>query len=121
DVLSGDDVTAAAVLGYYRRLKTNSNESLVFFYSGHGILNSNHEHVMTMNGRALRRTELLTAMARHDPRLMVILSSSCANVTGEDAKNDPTKRPADERPARTAPPAPVRAGDGTVLRQLFFQ
>src|SRR5437764_7168454 len=120
DVFSGDDVTAAKVLSYYRNLKTQPSEALVFFYSGHGILNSNHEHVMTMNGRALRRTEVLTAMARHDPRLMVVLSSSCANLQGEDAKNDPAKLPA-ERRTRTAAPTAVRAGDGSVLRQLFFQ
>jgi hypothetical protein len=121
DVLSGDDVTAAKVLGYYRNLKTQPSESLVCFYSGHGILNANHEHVLTMNDRALRRTELLTSMARHDPRLLVVLSSSCANVQGEAVKNDPTKKPADQQVERTPPPPAVREGDGMVLRQLFFQ
>jgi hypothetical protein len=121
DVLSGDDVTASRVLGYYRNLKAQASETLFFFYSGHGILNSNHEHVMTMNGRSLRRTELLTTMARHDPRLIVVLTSACANVPGETVKNDPAKQPADAQATRTQPPPTVRAGDGAVLRQLLFQ
>jgi hypothetical protein len=108
------------VLGYYRNLKTTPDEALVFFYSGHGILNANHEHVLTMNDRSLRRTELLTSMARHDPRLLVVLSSSCANVPGEIVKNDPSKKPAAEVERTSAPP-PVKEGDGSVLRQLFFQ
>ncbi len=121
DVLSGDNVTASKVLGYYRNLKTQPSEALVFFYSGHGILNTNHEHVMTMNDRSLRRTELLTSMARHDPRLLVVLSSSCANVPGEAVKNDPAKKVTDELAERTPPPPAVREGDGSVLRQLFLQ
>lgn len=134
DVLTGDDVTAAKVLGYYRTLKTSPDEALVFFYSGHGILNSNHEHVMTMNGRSLRRTELLMSMARHDPRLMVVLSSSCANVPGEAVKNDPARASSAETSnadtssdtssddaTRSTAPAAVRPGDGTALRHLFFR
>ncbi len=121
DVLAGDNATASRVLSYYRNLKTQPSEALVFFYSGHGILNANHEHVMTMNDRSLRRTELLTSMARHDPRLLVVLSSSCANVSGEAVKNDPAAKPADDVTERPPPPAAIREGDGAVLRQLFFQ
>jgi hypothetical protein len=60
-------------------------------------------------------------MARHDPRLLVVLSSSCANVPGEEVKNDPAAKPADDVTERPPPPAAVPEGDGAVLRQLFFQ
>src|SRR5262245_40201850 len=37
-VLSGREVTREKILAYYRDLRTSSEESLLFFYGGHGAV-----------------------------------------------------------------------------------
>lgn len=126
-VLSGTQMTEKAVLDFYRRLKIGPNDSLVFYYTGHGGFYPDKGHLLNMRAffrgqegykRAdIDRAELVAAMARHQPRSIIVLTDCCASsnlpiVAGgvrrkiPDVKNKP---PLNEN------------GDGSVFRDLFFR
>jgi hypothetical protein len=77
-VLKGKQATPANVLAYYRHLKTGPNESLLFYYTGHGCLDRSRGQIMTLNSGNLYRGDLRKAMEAHHPRLAVILTDCCS-------------------------------------------
>jgi hypothetical protein len=83
DVLAGKDVTPARVLKHYQDLKIGAGESLVFYYSGHGVHNTKKGHLLTLNQGDLARSEVLAAMQKHKPRLAVVLTDCCAVLEEE--------------------------------------
>ncbi len=118
-VLSGARATPQSVLTYYRNLKTGPSDAVVFFYSGHGATDRRRGHMLTLRWGTLLRQDLRRAMTRQRPRLAVILTDCCADLTGL------RRSVAEEELARTEMPllperAPTRGG-GTVARQLFLQ
>lgn len=118
DVLSGDLVTRAQVLEYYRTLKTDPTEALLFYYAGHGNMSKAGEHRLALRGGPLTRSDLSRAMALHNPRLLVILTECCASVSGRRAA-PPRRAP---RPSRRAGVfARAGWGRGKALRDLFFR
>jgi hypothetical protein len=127
-VLDGGDMSEKTVLDYYRRLKVRDNETLVFYYTGHGGFYPEKGHLLAMrnfyneNGKSLTkfatvdRKELLAAMARHHPRAMIVLTDCCAS----------TEVPLLSA-TRIKPPSPTFKsklkgdGKGEAFRDLFFR
>jgi hypothetical protein len=120
DVLEGGDATPAKVLEYYRNLKTETSETLFFYYSGHGGTDKTTGHFLAMSAGNLSRSELRSAMAAHHPRLLLLLTDCCANdtissptfptITNADKENRLVKRP------QTA----QKHKHGELARQMFF-
>ncbi len=83
DMFTDKKVTPRDVLDYYTKLKAGPNETLVFYYSGHGGYHANKGHYMalTIGHQRLYRREVLEAMAKHKPRLRVVLTDCCANLS----------------------------------------
>jgi hypothetical protein len=92
--LTGDRCTLAAVLDYYRNLKTGPNESLLFYYAGHGATRfgagSDIEPVGHLFGMArvkgknapIYRAEVRALMQGKRPRLSILLSDTCSKIVG---------------------------------------
>lgn len=89
DVLTGKDVTPENVLDHYANLKTDGAESLIFYFSGHGGIHAKRGHFLGFLRGDLYRSELIAAMKKHNPRLIVLLTDTCANyMSGGYAVNE---------------------------------
>ncbi len=121
-VLQGKDMTEKNVLDYFRTLNPAPGDTLVFYYTGHGGFYPEKGHLLAMYNQNKRRAdvdrkELLSAMARHNPRAMIVLTDCCASsdvpiIPGGSKATapDPKKK------------VPLQAtGKGEVFRDLFFR
>lgn len=80
-VLTGKDVTATAILSYYRGLNVGPNDALLFYYAGHGATDAKQGHFMALQDLAsqpLLRSDLKKAMQQKQPGLIVILTDCCS-------------------------------------------
>jgi caspase domain-containing protein len=120
DIFTGSQVTVKSVLDYYRNLDSGPNETFLFYYSGHGGYHAKKGHFMALTpGRQqLYRNDIFDAMDGHNPRLKVVLTDCCANLTGGAWRDtEPTEvmvrpsgvlgKPGLPRAARQEPPARV--------------
>jgi hypothetical protein len=117
------------VLDHYRKLKVQDNETLVFYYTGHGGFYPEKGHLLAMRnfydlggGKQLvkyatvDRKELLVAMARHNPRGIIVLTDCCAS------SNVPVFSAARINPPKPDFKAKLKGqGKGEVFRDLFFR
>jgi hypothetical protein len=115
DVLCGAAATPDRVLGYYAKLKTNSSEGLVFYFTGHGMTTKDRGQALSMANGNLFRADLRAAMAQLKPRLSVILTDCCASFPNMPGANEKAI------PPKMAPLPKLGQGNGSVLRHLLFQ
>jgi len=111
-VLEGKKVTRQAILDHYRTLKTGPDESLLFFYAGHGAMDGKERHILQLQEGKIRpifRDEVVQAMKAHKPGLIVLLTDCCSSRTRVVTKLTGTDRLI--LPMRVHP----------VVRCLFFQ
>jgi Caspase domain len=112
-VLTGKDVTASAILSYYRGLKVGPDDAFFFYYAGHGATDDQKGHFMALQdlaARPLLRSDLRKAMQQKKPGLAVILTDCCSTSFHLPGK---TRRLyADKGTATTVDP---------LLRCLLFQ
>lgn len=110
-VLTGEEVTRERILTYYRALGPRPEDTLFFYYSGHGATDPKRGHVLDLKGRApLFRDELRTAMMACNSRLIVILTDSCSNRKLFDPNSRPGKGISD-----------VRSPPTSLLRHLLLE
>lgn len=116
DVFTGSQVTPANILRHFSTLKTDKTEALVFYYSGHGGFNAVRGHFLALHWGMLYRNELVAAMKKKEPRLIVLLTDCCANITGQTAlakeprgaiERATESRQSPQDPARREEPASV--------------
>jgi Caspase domain len=80
-VLEGKKVTRQAILDHYRTLKTGPDESLLFFYAGHGAMDAKERHLLQLQEGKIRpifRDEVVQAMKARKPGLIVLLTDCCS-------------------------------------------
>jgi hypothetical protein len=83
-VLQGDRVTRENILNYYRKLKTDPSETLLFFYAGHGATDpKTRQHYFCLQAPrknlVLTRAELRQTMQSKQAGLVVLLTDCCSN------------------------------------------
>ena len=89
DMLTGGSVNPDNILNYYRNLQTGPNETLMFFYSGHGGYHVNRGHYVALTLGKLYRNDLMAAMDLKKPKLRVVLTDCCANYSGGAWQKEP--------------------------------
>jgi hypothetical protein len=83
DKLAGKDCTPAKVTQYYNIMKADASATLAAFYFGHGATEKSAGAVLGFGGAGgkevlVRRAALRDAMLSKHPRLVVLLSNTCA-------------------------------------------
>lgn len=80
DVIEGRAATPQSVLNYYRLLQSSPDETLLFYYFGHGAIDPrSQEHYLAMRYGTLFRSELRDVMQAKRPRLCVLLTGCCSS------------------------------------------
>jgi hypothetical protein len=82
-ILAGKDVTPENILGHYSRLRMDRNDSLLFYYAGHGAWDTKSHYLQMNGGKRIRRTDIRAAMERRGARLNILLTDCCSIYTGQ--------------------------------------
>lgn len=72
-------ITRERVLSTIQQLNVNSNDAILFYYSGHGAYTKELGQFFTLpdSDKPLRRREVRAAIKAHKPRLGVLISDCC--------------------------------------------
>jgi hypothetical protein len=86
-VLEGSAVNRERILAYYRDLKVDPDEGLVFVYGGHGAIDrKTGQHFLQLTrGKPLVRSDLRKAMEAKKASLVVLLTDCCSTASTLDA------------------------------------
>jgi hypothetical protein len=76
--ISGEQATPTGVLTRLQKLDVSPDASLFVYYSGHGIVDPELGHVLTMKRGNLARKELFEAMRAKNSRLTILITDCCA-------------------------------------------
>jgi hypothetical protein len=82
-ILKDKDVTKDRILQYYRNLKADNSDALLFYYAGHGATDPSKGHFLALQKlktQPLLRTELRMAMQEKNPGLIVLLTDCCSET-----------------------------------------
>ena len=106
---TGKSVKVSEILSWFHNLNSNPDDTLLFYYSGHGEIRPNLGHVLSLtnaeNGnKILPRSDILSELKRKRTRLVVVLTDCCSTI------RPPLIAPAPQAPARLAPPPWAVAG-----------
>ena len=105
----GRDVTKRAVLDAIDNCRVRRDDTLVFYWSGHGGYDQQRGHFLKMpNDEWLYRSEVINRIRRKEPRLGVVLTDCCANRARIEGPRAAFQRPP---PTEVAP----------LLDELFFR
>jgi Caspase domain len=79
-LLKGKDVTPERIFDYYRNLKPDARDGLLFFYGGHGATDTNTKlHFLDLAcGKPLVRADLRKAMEAKKTDLVLLLTDCCS-------------------------------------------
>jgi hypothetical protein len=82
-ILKDKDVTKDRILQYYRNLKADNSDALLFYYAGHGATDPSKGHFLALQElktQPLLRTDLRRAMQEKKPGLIVLLTDCCSQT-----------------------------------------
>jgi hypothetical protein len=66
-----------AILDAIDRCPAGPNDTIVFYWSGHGMYDSGGHYIVMPSRTHLYRSEIVAAIQRRSPRLAVVISDSC--------------------------------------------
>jgi hypothetical protein len=80
DFLDGNDVTPASILNYYTNLDCRPDDTLVFYYTGHGGTDPNFGHFLSTAGGTMNilRSTVRDMMVAKKPHVVIILTDCCS-------------------------------------------
>ena len=82
---TGKSVKASEILSWFRNLNPNADDTLLFYYSGHGEIRPDRGHVLALtnaeNGnKLLPRSDILSELKSKKTRLVVVLTDCCSTI-----------------------------------------
>ena len=103
DRVAGDEVSAANILKAIDRIRVKPDETLVFYWAGHGASDEQGHYLQMPRGGNLYRSTLLGAMKKKQARLIVLLTD-CCNVYSDSKAGLPPVSPSSPDPRRKTSP-----------------
>jgi hypothetical protein len=86
--LVGNDCSPQEIRRFFREVMIGPNDALMFYYSGHGLVNpKNLDQIYTMGKGTITRNEIINLIQSRKPRLGVVLADCCSNFPGQPIKN----------------------------------
>ena len=76
--IDSNHVTPKSILNYYENIKNSENETLLFYYTGHGSTDPQYGHFLSTSGGDLLRSTLVETMNKSHPRLIILLTDCCS-------------------------------------------
>jgi hypothetical protein len=118
-VFQGQDVKQAAILSYIANLTSTPNDTIFFYYGGHGAV-TDRGHALSLIGanpatldeKYLQRSTLLAAIKKKDPKLTVVITDCCAEIKPRKAQTYDL-----EKKMKAIPPL----ASWDVVQNLFMQ
>lgn len=104
-VLDGQNATPQNVIQTIRNLRPGPQDTVFFYYAGHGATEQGRGHFLKMCAGRLFRSTLRQEIERHNVRQKIIMTESCSNII-------PSMHMAMKPGSNT--------GDWDTLEQLFF-
>lgn len=101
--VDGDELSTAGVLGAIDRIRVKPDDTLLFFWAGHGASDEQGHYLQMPRGGNLYRSTLLGALKKKQPRLVVLLTD-CCNVFSDSTAGLPPVSPASPDPRRKTSP-----------------
>ncbi len=92
----------SAILNAIARCPAGGNDTIVFYWSGHGMYDSRGHYLVMPDRKPLYRSEVVAAIRRKSPRLAVVISDSC-NDWLDSRRLDPFALPVAAPPLRLPP------------------
>lgn len=120
EMFTGKQVTPENIIAYYQGLQADPEDALLFYYSGHGGFHLKRGHFMALHYGSLFRRDLIAAMKKNNPRLMVLLTDCCANIAG-GAKAEEPNGTVLNLPIELQPPRPKAKREEPLGRALRSQ
>ena len=114
--LMGNSVTVSAIESFFKDLSSGPDDTLLFYFSGHGQIRAELGHVLNFTNpdekgrKILPRFELLTSMTAKKPRLIVVLTDCCSAI-----RKPPPTAGAVPPVKPHCPPPPAFLGSGRLL------
>lgn len=103
DRVAADEVSVANILKAIEQISVKPDETLVFYWSGHGASDEQGHYLQMPSGGNLYRSTLLGAMKKKEARLTVLLTD-CCNVYTDSKAGLPPVAPASPDPKRKTSP-----------------
>jgi hypothetical protein len=116
--LMGSSVTVSAIQSFFETLRSGPDDTLLFYYSGHGEIRPELGHVLNLTNpdekgrKVLSRFDLLTSMKAKKPRLIVLLTDCCSAI-----RQPPVAQAPQQAAARDLAPPPRWAVAGCLFLQ----
>jgi hypothetical protein len=79
-VLESQDAHPQAVLQAIAALRPSPQDTVLVYYAGHGAIDASRGHYLNMSSGRLHRSTVQAAMRKHQVRLSVLITESCAVV-----------------------------------------
>jgi len=115
DKRRGSQLTEEDMLQGIRNLNTNSDDTIFFFYSGHGAYDTvKGQYFALASQEQVLRSDLLASMKNKNVRLSILISDCCYNQADLTAKH---ARPAQVKGTSTA----TMKGLRPLVEVLFFE
>ncbi len=104
DDITGNRVTRAHVLDRLKNMPVGADDTVFFYYSGHGAVLENVDHALTTTGGDILRSEVRSAIRAKNPRLAIIVTDCCANVVRRPPRPSAPAGQAPALPREQVPP-----------------